>query len=146
MSVGPIRTLALALGGSIVLATGCTDEPAVAPSAPPTQATGAVTQAEADGTVAGLCELVELGGDDRDAANAVFYDQSHAGLHRIAADAERADRAAAALLLERKQLVEQDLLDAPIPSTFRHDLMELLRATSAAIEAADLDPSGCPPG
>ena len=76
----------------------------------------------------------------------MFYDQSHAGLHRITADAERADRAAAALLLERKQLVEQDLLDAPIPSTFRHDLRELLRATSAAIEAADLDPSGCPPG
>ena len=146
MSARSILALVLALGVSATLATACSDDPGVDPSAPPTQATGPVSQPEADRTIAGLCQLVELGGDDREAANAVFYDESHAGLHRIAADAERADRAAAALLLERKQLVEQDLLDDPVPPTFRHDLRDLLRATSAAIEAAGLAPGGCPPG
>ena len=127
----------------MTLASSCSDDPATEPTTPPTLATGTVTQAEADGTVAGLCDMAERGGRDRDAVNAVFYDESHAGLHRIAADAQTHDRAAAALLLERKQLVEQDLLADPIPSTFRGDVRDLLAATSAALEAAGLRAPGC---
>ncbi|MEX2275802.1 MAG: hypothetical protein WEA10_09625 [Actinomycetota bacterium] len=104
---------------------------------------GPVTQVEADRTVSGLCEMLRIGRRDRDALNDVFFDQSHAGLHRIAADAQSRDRAATGLLLERKQLVENDLLADPIPKTFDEDIDSLVHATSGALRVIDLDAPRC---
>lgn len=135
-----IRTAAVA--ALLVLLTGCSDDPTVAvPS--PTPPSGTVDQAEADGTVAGLCDMAELGRGRREELNAIFFDRSHEGLHRIAADVQEDDRAAAAVLLERKQLVEQDLLADPVPASFHEDLRELIDATGAALRSAGLRAPAC---
>jgi hypothetical protein len=113
--------------------------------APPAGAApqGPVTQSEADSTIAGLCEMLELGRHDRDGVNDAFFDESHASLHRIAAEAQSDDRAATGLLLERKQLVENDLLSDPIPKTFDDDIQALVDATGGALQELDLNAPDC---
>ncbi|MEX0754554.1 MAG: hypothetical protein WEA54_04440 [Actinomycetota bacterium] len=137
------RRLACVLAVLALVAAGCNGDAEPEPTTPPSQTIGPVSQAEADATVEGLCEMIGLGRGERDAVNAIFYDESHAGIHRIAADVETDDRAAAALLLERKLLVEQDLLAEPISESFRSDVHDLVDAISAAVKVLGFRAPDC---
>ena len=125
---------------TVAALAACDDDAAVPTGVTPE---GPVTQSEADGAIAGLCEMARTGRGDRDTVNDLFYDKSHASLHRIAAEAQASDRAATGLLLERKQLVENDLLSDPIPKTFEDDIRTLVDATGGALRVIDLKPSDC---
>jgi hypothetical protein len=83
-----------------------------------------------------------VGGGHPPAPRDTFFDRVHQPLHELAADAARADRAAAARLLESKQALERDLAgDASLLPT---DLDRLLEATRRAIAATGRPaPSPC---
>ncbi len=120
-----------------ILGVSCPGRGEVDPPAP-----GAVTQAEADEVVAGLCEMTGEFRDDVTGGRTVFYDRVHERLHTIAAEAQ--DPAAAGSLLEAKQLVEADL-DAPgPPSEYVQHVDELLRVVRDAVALIGLDDRVCP--
>lgn len=72
------------------------------------------------------------------AARTAFFDRAHQPLHGLAAAAARDDRAAAARLLEAKQVVERDL--AGDASGLAGDLDRLLDATGRAVVATGRPP------
>ena len=77
------------------------------------------------------------------AARGTYFDRVHQPLHELAADAARADRTAAARLLEAKQALERDL--AGDTSLLGDDLDRLLDATRRAIAATGRPaPEPCP--
>ena len=91
-----------------------------------------------------LCTALTAAAAGRvDEARAVFFDRAHNALHDTAADAERADRAASARLLEAKQRVEADAASAP--TKLAADLRALLPTVRAAIAATgEPTPAACP--
>jgi len=72
------------------------------------------------------------------AARTAFFDRAHQPLHELAAAVARDNRAAAARLLEAKQLVERDLAGDAIG--LAGDLDRLLDATRRAIAATGRPP------
>jgi hypothetical protein len=89
----------------------------------------------------GLCEARRLSarGLVRD-AEAEFLDRAHAYLHELARETARTDRAAAARLLEAKQLVEQAFAEPADPRALAGLLGELRERTA---EAAGISPPPC---
>jgi hypothetical protein len=112
------------------------------PSPPPSGALGPVTSEAAEEAVLGLCELANE--TDTTEAEATFLDRAHETLHVIAAATEVRDRAAAASLLEAKQVVEADLTEGNLPSGFGDDVGRLIEATRTALVAIGLDAPACP--
>lgn len=125
-----------------LLGTACGGSGTDADAPAPSGALGPVTEAEAEETVLGLCELADA--TDAARAEATFLDRSHAMLHVIAAATEVRDRAVAATLLEAKQLVEADLAGDGLPSGFRAGVETLIEATRAALDAIGLAAPTCP--
>jgi hypothetical protein len=82
--------------------------------------------------VAGLCDAAVVADDGATQdARRVFYDESHDGLHRLAAQVTETDRSAAARLLEAKIRVEEGLDDAA--ASLGRDLVVLAETTRDAI-------------
>lgn len=103
----------------------------------------AVSQADADGMIGGLCEMSgELRGEVV-AGRTVFYDSVHERLHRVAAEVEMIDTALAGALLEAKQLVEADLESAAAPTDYGDHVDGLLAATQDAVVLLGLTDPGC---
>jgi hypothetical protein len=95
----------------------------------------------------GLCDALFLAsqGRVRDAAT-VFYAETHAYLHELAAELQETDPAAAAGLLEAKQRVER-VLDSGADPVGAHELLtRLQRALGDAALAAGLPPPLCREG
>lgn len=137
------RALGPAALGLVLLGSACADPDGTdAASPPPSGALGPVTSEAAGEAVLGLCEL----SDETDAAQAeaTFLDRAHETLHVIAAATEVRDRAAAASLLEAKQVVEADLTDTNLPSGFGDDVGRLIESTRTALAAIGLDAPACP--
>lgn len=137
------RALVAAALGLVLLGSGCggsDGEDTTSP--PPSGALGPVTPEAAENAVLGLCELTDATGAAQ--AEATFLDRSHQTLHVIAAATEARDRAAAASLLEAKQVVEADLSERDLPSGFGEDVGRLIEATRAALAAIGLDARACP--
>ena len=98
--------------------------------------------AEVPGVLLAVCDIAGLAGaGDEEAARAAFLDEAHEPLHELAtAVADSGDRAAAALLLEAKNLVESA---QPGPSPAAAD--DLVKATRVALTVADRrSPPPCP--
>ena len=117
-------------------------------SAPPTPSgpsgsLGVVTLGDARVAVAGLCQIAAAGGDDRDAANATFYDRVHEELHVIVAAVEGPDRAAATVMQQDKFVVEDDLLHDPLPRSFVRDVDRLASSTRTALGAVGIEVPTC---
>jgi hypothetical protein len=96
-------------------------------------------------TQAGLCATLRAATDDDVVeARTIFYDQSHDGLHALAARAAETDRGAAARLLEAKQRVEVLLDGTPRPAELAAAVDRLTHATAGAAEAVgEADVGGC---
>jgi hypothetical protein len=94
--------------------------------------------------VEGLCTALQQAPDSPAAAEATFYDQSHATLHAIARALEDVDRPAAAALLEAKQRVEADFAGG-LASGGRvaDDLRPLVAATSAGLARLEVKAPAC---
>jgi hypothetical protein len=135
------RALVPAALGFVLLGSACGDGD-VATSPPPSGALGPVTPEAAGEAVLGLCELADA--TDAAEAEATFLDRSHQTLHVIAAATEARDRAAAASLLEAKQVVEADFTERNLPSGFGDDVGRLIETTRAALAAIGLDAPACP--
>lgn len=101
-------------------------------------ATSAATPARPyDSLYQGLC-VARARASQPAAARTAFFDSAHQPIHELAAAAARDDRAAAARLLEAKQVVERDL--AGDASGLAGDLDRLLDATGRAIVATGRPP------
>jgi hypothetical protein len=137
------RALVPAALGFVLLGSACggSDDDDVT-SPPPSGALGPVTTEAAGEAVLGLCELADA--TDAAQAEATFLDRAHETLHVIAAATEVRDRAAAASLLEAKQVVEADLSERNLPAGFGGDVGMLIGATRAALAAIGLDAPACP--
>jgi hypothetical protein len=139
----PRLLISTLLAFALLVAACCSDgEGNDDPSPVPSGALGPVRLDAADEAVHGLCELGSA--TDHAEAEAIFLDRSHETLHVIAAATEERDRGAAADLLEAKQRVEADLAGADLPPDFAANVMELIEATRAALEAIGLDAPACP--
>jgi hypothetical protein len=137
------RALVAPALGFVLLGSACggsNGEDTLSP--PPSGALGPVTSEAAGEAVLGLCELA----DETDAAEAeaTFLDRTHETLHVIAAATEVRDRAVAASLLEAKQVVEADLTEMSLPSSFGDHVGRLLDATRIALVAIGLEAPACP--
>lgn len=121
----------LVVGALAVALAGCGDDGSSAPASRWTRA------------VAGLCAAAgEARAGDVDDARATFFDQSHDDLHELADEAAGDDRAAAAELLEAKEVVEADLEGRS--ASLADDLDTLVDATRAAVRATGASvPAGC---
>jgi hypothetical protein len=108
----------------------------------PSGSPGVVTQEAAREAVLGLCELAST--TDALDAEATFLDRSHATLHAIAAAAEAPDPASVTALLVAKQRVEAALARDDLPPRFRRDVVGLIDATRAALDALGLEGPACP--
>lgn len=136
------RALVPAALGFVLLGSACGGSDGDdATSPPPSGALGPVTSQAASEAVLGLCELA--GATEASEAEATFLDRSHETLHVIAAATEVRDRAAAASLLEAKQVVEADLAEGDLPPGFGDDVGRLLEATRTALAAIGLDAPAC---
>ena len=91
----------------------------------------------------GVCQAAAAARDgDTARARATFLDESHEGLHDLAAAAQERDRTAAARLLEAKQRVETGLEKGS--SSLVDDLEVLAGATGRAMAAVGgRDPGPC---
>ena len=96
------------------------------------------------GAVEGLCTAVGQAPDGRRAAEATFFDESHATLHVVARALEDVDRPAAAALLEAKQRVEADF-SGGLASGGRvaDDLRLLVDATRAGLARLEVQAPAC---
>ena len=96
------------------------------------------------GAVEGLCTAVGQAPDGPRAAEATFFDESHATLHVIARGLEDVDRPAAAALLEAKQRVEADF-SGGLASGGRvaDDLRLLVDATRAGLARLEVQAPAC---
>ncbi len=94
--------------------------------------------------VDGLCTAVGQAPDGPRAAEATFFDESHATLHVIAGALEDVDRPAAAALLEAKQRVEADF-SGGLASGGRvaDDLRILVDATRAGLTRLEVQAPDC---
>jgi hypothetical protein len=93
----------------------------------------------------GLCTARDQARGDVAQAGTTFYDRSHDALHTIARALERVDRTQAGSLLEAKQRVEADLMNAGTPpATVAADLDRLAGVTRAALAAVSVDVPACP--
>jgi hypothetical protein len=137
------RALVPAALGFVLLASACGGSDGDdGTSPPPSGALGPVTPEAAAEAVLGLCELEDA--SDAAEAEVTFLDRSHETLHVIAAATEVRDRAAAASLLETKQVVEADLAERNLPPGFGDDVRRLIEATRTALAAIGLDAPVCP--
>jgi hypothetical protein len=127
---------ALALVALPFLTNSCDGEPVEATG-------GAVSQAQADGAIGGLCEISANPGAAFDEQRAIFYDRTHDTLHAIAAEAQAVDVTAAAGLLEAKQVVESDLEEPDAPGDFPAHVEALLEATRVATAEIGLNAAVC---
>jgi hypothetical protein len=95
----------------------------------------------------GLCDALFLASQGRvQDARSVFYAETHAYLHELAAELQESDRQAAAGLLEAKQRVEASL-DSGTDPVAAHELMtRLQRALGDAALAAGLPAPLCREG
>ncbi len=111
----------------LVLAVGAcgTDDNAASPARP------------YDSLYQGLC-VARARATQPAAARTAFFDRAHQPIHELAAAAAREDRAAAARLLEAKQVVERDL--AGDASGLAGDLDRLLTTAGRAIVATGQPP------
>lgn len=90
-----------------------------------------------------LCETRSLAGGDVGKARRQFYGKVHSRLHDIAREAEEADRAVAARMLEAKNDVEQSFnTSAPAEDTIAA-LDRLLTRTAEALNSIGVTTSGC---
>lgn len=112
---------------ALVLAVGAcgTDDDATSPARP------------YESLYQGLCEA-RARATQPAAARTAFFDRAHQPIHELAAAAAQEDRAAAARLLEAKQVVERDL--AGDASGLAGDLDRLLTTTGRAIVATGQPP------
>ena len=93
----------------------------------------------------GLCDALGLANDgDVPGASEAFENRSHAFLHELADRLGRTDRAAAAELLEAKQVVEAALADPSTDAAEVADVIDRLRGElGRAAEAAELPSPSC---
>lgn len=94
---------------------------------------------------AGLCAARDQARGDVMQARTTFYDRSHDALHTIARALDRVDRTQAGLLLEAKQRVEADLMNAgTAPGTVAADLDRLAEVTRASLADLSIGVPACP--
>ncbi len=87
--------------------------------------------------VPALCDSARLASSGRLAeAKAIFDDQVHDALHRLASDSGAVDRSASARLLEAKQVVESRF--AQLDPVVAEALRVLVAATAVALASVDV--------
>ena len=84
--------------------------------------------------LANLCTARDEAPDRPQAAEARFFDRSHATLHLIARALEDVDRPLAARLLEAKQKVEADFSGLASGDRVADDLGRLVEVTGAGLD------------
>lgn len=90
-----------------------------------------------------LCETRSLAAEDVEEARGQFYGRVHSPLHDIAREAEGADRAVAARMLEAKNDVEQSF-NTSAPAEETTAVLDLLRTrTAEALNSIEVTTSGC---
>jgi hypothetical protein len=137
-----VVVLALAL-----TAGSCRSETAGGPAEPGTTVVLAgepVPVSRLTAAVDGLCTALRQAPANPKAAEATFFDESHATLHVVARALEDVDRPAAAALLEAKQQVEADF-SAGLASGGRvsDDLRRLVDATRAGLTRLEVPTQAC---
>jgi hypothetical protein len=130
--VRPRGPAALVLAAALVL-SACEGDPPPAPDRREDRWLAAVD---------GLCGAL-TSAQDPEAAEGAFQDRSHATLHEIADELQKADRQAAAKLLEAKNLVEADFAEDAPPSELEADLTTLIAATVDGLRALGVASPGC---
>jgi hypothetical protein len=128
------RVMIATLAGVLLMLTAC-GEQAPAAAGPRDQLRSATR---------GLCDATALASEGQvGMATDVFDAQTHAYLHRLAADLQTSNPAAAADLLEAKQRVEAVLAEGGPPGEARDLLAELQAALRDAATAAGLRAAAC---
>jgi len=122
----------------VILSSSC-----LGPEEPDPPGPSAVSQADADQVVEGLCEMSGEIRGDVESGRTVFYDRVHERLHAIAAEAQEVDAVAAGSMLEAKQLVEADLEAAAAPAGYEEHVDSLLVVAQDAVVLIGLDDPGC---
>ena len=132
-----------------LLASACGADDAAGPGAGSTDTTGAsspaeaVTQAEADEAMGGLCDIASGAVTSTDDILEAFHARAHETLHRVATAAQATQPPLAGALLEAKSVVETDLEQAPFPDTLRGDVQNLMGAFADALLEIGLVPADC---
>lgn len=130
MGSAPVRSAASLIGLSLAL-VACGG--AAGPGLSPLRA-----------AVAGLCEAREAAArGEIEGAETIFWDRSHDELHRLAAQAQERDRAAAARVLQAKQLVESALASGSEGEELEELLQELVRAATDAAASLEEEVREC---
>ena len=109
----------------------------------PTGSTTAVTQAQADEAMGGLCEIAAGGLVEMADVDEAFHGRAHDALHAVAAEAQEVDPVVAGALLEAKYVVETDLEEATPPPDLPAHAGALVVAFADALEAIGLQPARC---
>ena len=123
-------------GASAGVSTASTPGAATPGAATPATTASTAPAGRYDGVHTGICaaDAAAAAGDAR-GAKAAFAD-AHQGLHEVADEAAKTDRAASARLLEAKEKVEADLASPTAPAAItKADLDALLPALRAAAAA-----------
>ncbi len=94
----------------------------------------AVPVAQMTDALANLCLARDDAADRQQAAEARFFDRSHATLHVVAAALEDVDRPLAGRLLEAKQKVEADFSGLASGARVRDDLGALVAVTGDGLD------------
>jgi hypothetical protein len=110
---------------------------------PPTGSTTAVTQAQADEAMGGLCDIATGGLVEMADVHEAFHGRAHETLHAVAAQAQEVDPVVAGALLEAKSVVEADLEEERPPPDLPGHATSLLGAFSEALLAIGLVPADC---
>ncbi len=101
----------------------------------------ALTTATAAAAVDALCRMDSIA--DVDEARATFYDEAHATLHEIAAEAATEEIGSDSELLIAMVRVEAELEEASLPPTYAHDIRTLQLVTTRTLDAIEVDVPGC---
>lgn len=109
-----------------------------------TGSTTAVTQAQADEAMGGLCDIATGAVTETSDVLDAFHTRAHEILHHVASEARQIDPVVAGALLEAKSVVETDLLNAPYPSDLPEHAQALAAALVDALETIGLRPATCP--
>jgi len=104
---------------------------------------GAVTQAQADRAMGGLCDIATGAVTDTGDILEAFHSRAHEILHQVATEAQAIDPVVAGALLEAKSVVETDLEQAPFPAELPSHAEALVAAYADALEAVGLQAVAC---
>ena len=108
-----------------------------------TGATVAVTQAQADRAMGGLCDIAAGGLTEMADVHEAFHGRAHETLHAVADEAQEVDPVVTGALLEAKSVVETDLEVATPPPDLPAHAGRLVVAFGNALEVIGLQPAPC---